>query len=154
MSMTQLVYFDLETTGLIDLFDPDILQIGAITADCSDSFDKFIHPVNKSTNSQSEAVNNIKYDSRTESLYLHFETGRRLCKTIPIKTGLLEFIIWLRNQSHRSGSKVILVAYNAFKFDAPILLKKIQECNLKTEFFDTCCGFMDPFKAVCELYPG
>ena len=46
MSMTQLVYFDLETTGLIET-DPDILQIGAITADCSDSFDKFIHPVNK-----------------------------------------------------------------------------------------------------------
>ena len=32
-------------------------------------------------------------------------------------------------------------------------MKKIVEHNLKTEFFDTCSGFIDPFKAVCELYP-
>ena len=155
VTMAELVYFDLETTGLIAT-DPDILQIGAITSDCSDSFDKFIKPEIRETTPEAEVVNNLKYDSKTETLYLKLENDghQRICKTVSIKTALLEFIIWLRNQNHRSGSKVVLVAYNAIKFDTPILLKKIIEHNLKSEFLDTCSGFIDPFKAVCELYPG
>ena len=155
VNMAELVYFDLETTGLIAT-DPDILQIGAITSDCSDSFDKFIKPETRETTPEAEAVNNLKYDSKTETLYLKLENDgqQRICKTVSIKTALLEFIIWLRNQNHRSGSKVVLVAYNAMKFDTPILLKKIIEHNLKSEFIDTCSGFIDPFKAVCKLYPG
>jgi DNA polymerase III epsilon subunit-like protein len=62
--MAELVYFDLETTGLIAT-DPDILQIGAITSDCSDSFDKFIKPETRETTPEVEAVNNLKYDSKT-----------------------------------------------------------------------------------------
>ena len=155
VNMAELVYFDLETTGLIAT-DPDILQIGAITSDCSDSFDKFIKPEIRETTPEAEVVNNLKYDSKTETLYLKLENDgqQRICKTVSIKTALLEFIIWLRNQNHRSGSKVVLVAYNAMKFDAPILLKKIFEQNLKSEFLDTCSGFIDPFKAVLKLYPG
>ena len=55
------VFFDLETTGLLNT-DPDILQIGAITANLTDSFDKYLKPLKKPTTKDTTASNRPVYE--------------------------------------------------------------------------------------------
>ena len=152
-----LVFFDLETTGLYHT-DPDILQISAIRGDCGDSFDKFVDPNRKKrTDPSVEKINNLQYDPNTSSLYkivsLYGEGERRLCQTDSPKQILTQFVIWLHNLFESSGSKkVILIAYNAFSFDALILMKKLKENTLNDFFAQVCYGFADPLVLARDKY--
>ncbi len=89
-----LVYFDLETTGLKD---PDILQIGALVEDCSDSFDRVLKPISKESTREAQEINKLKYNQERKEMYRIFTKDEKLCKSVEAKTGLLEFIIWLKN---------------------------------------------------------
>lgn len=140
------VFFDLETTGLLNT-DPDILQIGAITANLTDSFDKYLKPLKKPTTKESTAANRLVYENG--SLF-KIAKDKKLCKTVQPQIGLAEFVEWLRLVG--SGTKVLLVAYNAFDFDAIILTKKMEEFGLTSQFFNVCQGFADPLIASRELY--
>jgi DNA polymerase III alpha subunit (gram-positive type) len=145
------VFFDLETAGLLHL-DPDILQIGAITANCSDSFDKFLKPTRTITNKNYEKTNNLIYDENSGKLYKRSQDGKtkKLCHTVDAKDGLLAFILWLNRIG--SGSRVLLIAYNAFKFDACVLLKRLREHGLEQAFSNICRGFMDPLLVSRAFY--
>ena len=144
---TSFVFFDLETTGLLST-DPDIIQIGAITANLTDSFDKYLKPLKKPTTKESTAANHLTYENG--SLYKIYSKDKKLCKTVQPQIGLAEFIEWLRLVG--SGTKVLLVAYNTFAFDAIILLKKMEEFGLLSQFVNVCQGFADPLVAARELY--
>ena len=68
------------------------------------------------------------------------------------KKGLLEFIIWIKSVG--GPNKVFLIAYNAFAFDAVILMKQMERFNIKKEFLDSCHGFIDPYVAAKESHAG
>ena len=152
--MANIVYFDLESTGLLKT-NPDITQIGAITSNCEESFDKYLIP-NKSIPRDVEELTGIKWDEETQKMYKIINIKHKVkVDAVDAKTGLLSFIIWLRKVSEDigNGTKVVLVAYNAFRFDAKLLLQKIEENSLGSLFNAIVKGFIDPYVAVCELHP-
>ena len=84
---------------------------------------------------------------------LYGEGERRLCQTDSPKQILTQFVIWLHNLFESSGSKkVILIAYNAFSFDALILMKKLKENTLSDFFAQVCYGFADPLVLARDKY--
>ena len=98
------VYFDLETTGLYHT-NPEILQIAAITSNCSDSFDKYLKPLEKTTD-QCQNLNNIKYDHGSFTMYKIMEQKMKTCKSVAARMGLLEFISWLKSVG---GSQLLFI---------------------------------------------
>lgn len=57
-----LVFFDLETTGLIN---PAIVQVGAVTFDQNETFDEFLTPY-KPFETKASEVNNLSINRRGE----------------------------------------------------------------------------------------
>lgn len=59
-----LVFFDLETTGLKS---PDILQVGAVNYEGTDSFDDFAYP-EQPIDPGATAVNNLSASTRASTI--------------------------------------------------------------------------------------
>ena len=148
-----LVFFDLETTGLYHT-NPDILQISAVRLDCCDSFDKYLLPMRKKQiDSDVEKLINIKYDSKDSKLYKIGDGKRsKLLPAMNPKQGLSQFISWLQSIYQQTDSKVVLIAYNAFGFDALVLMNRLKEHNLLRNFKSFCAGFCDPLILAKERF--
>ncbi len=114
----QFVYFDLEATGLT--IPPDIIQVGAVTQDGSRTFDEYVQPT-KQIEAGAAKVIGIHTDEKL-NMYLT-ETKQKFCCRSARKV-LTEFLDWLRTVA--GGRKVALVAYNAFRFDAIVLLYHLE----------------------------
>jgi DNA polymerase III alpha subunit (gram-positive type) len=137
--MYQLVYFDLETTGLGK--HSDIVQIAAVH-EYGSSFATYIMPVSNITAS---ATNTHGITKRNGCLY---KGGDRIQDVETPANGLRKFFSWLRKTASKSDKKVILVAHNAFKFDAPVLINNCRGVGVarKLKVIDYVCDSLEAFK--------
>lgn len=121
----QMVFFDLETSGLSA--NCDILQIAAGTG--SLSFNTYIKPskVIDSKATEVHGLTNVSGD-----LYLHGV----LVESLSLRRALTELISYLR----KFDKKCILVAHN-LAFDGPRLLRSIEKLSLLSEFQAVVAGF-------------
>ncbi len=144
------VFFDLETTGHLNT-DPDILQIGAVTHDCSDSFDLYLKPNRKDTDN-CKNINYIEFDPESKTILKLSDstTVKRKCSSVDAKTGISEFLDWLAVIGN--GGRVNLVAYNGHKFDSVVLIKRVREFGLEKQLYNVISGFVDPLRTARMFY--
>ncbi len=121
----ELVYFDLETTGLS--VPPDPVQVSAVDERGLESFDQFLAPENRgSMEASAQRVTGIEVDpGRPGRLLRRGASGgvRRRVYCVGQRQGLREFLEWTRDLCRRNGRRrAVLVAYNGLKFDAKILI--------------------------------
>jgi DNA polymerase III alpha subunit (gram-positive type) len=155
------IFFDLETTGLGK--DCDIVQIAAVHEN-GKTFNKYIIPeadieeeaskVNGIT--KVNVITNVNGIPKVNSEL--YKNGQQLHFAVHPFYGLNEFLDWINENNE--GKNVILIAHNALRFDAPVLINNIEYygveefgnlCNIITGFGDTYLAFKDwgfngPFK--------
>lgn len=146
-SQNPLVFFDLETTGLIQPDEPlpDITQIAAIYGD-DDIFDKYVLP-DKEITQGAQRVTGIRVEG---------DTLVRLGQPVPtvrLHVAMPDFLHWLADVSNRARQKPILLAYNAKRFDVPILLDAFRKCGLESNAKEAVAGYADPLEMARKLIP-
>ncbi|XP_015243573.1 PREDICTED: DNA polymerase III PolC-type-like isoform X2 [Cyprinodon variegatus] len=131
-----IVFFDLETTGLVC----DIIQVAAV---CEKKFfNNYTLPCCSLTPS---AIQVTGFTVNDDGLFLR---GNPV-ETIPLQQLLTSFIAFLRSFRR----PVLLAAHNAKRFDAPVLLRVLRKCSLFQEFQQVVSGFLDTFLLSKNLYP-
>lgn len=121
-----IIYFDLETTS----FTGEICSIAATTRIGSKTkFTKFLIP---NVSFDPEATEKNKMTLIDQQLY---KSGQLVQEAVPIKDGLQEFSDWLSGflETH----EIVLVAHNAFRFDAKVLQRNFKEYGIPTLSFPT-----------------
>lgn len=137
-AMNQLIYFDLETSGLA--CGADILQIAAQTSnDPVQSYNQYVTPTQRI---YSTKVTGLKNSGSV--LMLH---GKPV-SSVPIRQALLTFIEWLES----TNSNFVLVAHNA-PFDARHLIYHLKNEGLLSRFQSICGGFVDTLPLFKTLFP-
>ncbi|XP_049928586.1 DNA polymerase III PolC-type-like isoform X6 [Epinephelus moara] len=136
--MSNIVFFDLETTGL-DTAVCDIIQVSAI---CGERvFNVYTLPRRPLTESARQVTGFTVTDG---SLLLH---GNAV-DTVPLVDALTSFISFLRSFRH----PVLLAAHGAKRFDAPVLTRVLRRLSLQQEFQQVVSGFVDTFLLSKNLY--
>ncbi|XP_043268428.1 uncharacterized protein [Venturia canescens] len=133
-----IVVFDLETTGLHKT--AEICQIAACTKEAS--FDSYIIP-SKGMSPGSTQVTGL----RVLNGEMYLENTK--LDTVPAKTAFTNFLNFLQSQDQ----PLILVAHNAFRFDAPRILQLAADLGLKDEFCSRVKGFADTLHIFKEKLP-
>lgn len=139
------VYFDLETTGLNRANkhrDVEIVSIGAV-ADDGSVFHQLICP-NAAIEYQATKVHGF-----TNSGGILCRNGRQVSALSP-EEGMEAFLDFLLQIKKKTGAKVILVAHNASDFDSLVLCHNL----IKTEFTgsDAIGGFICTLK-IAQSFP-
>ena len=117
------VCFDLETTGLTT---PDILQISGLSLLDGDTFDSYALPVTKAIEPASAEITGFSLENGI--LYKKLRNKKKVrVYTEPVLKILSDFVEWLRSMKF----PVFLTAYNAFKFDAKVLLNHLDRYNIR-----------------------
>ncbi|XP_071581489.1 uncharacterized protein [Temnothorax nylanderi] len=122
------VIFDLETSGLGR--SCEILQIAARFEDSE--YNAYIMPLHSISSSASAVTG------------LEIKNGDLVLDSVPVSTvlprvaigGLLTFL-------RSIAESTVLTAYNGFKFDAPLIIKFVQEQEMLEEFTSVVNGFAD-----------
>jgi uncharacterized protein YprB with RNaseH-like and TPR domain len=114
------VYFDLETTGLGR--KSDIVQVSAVSGGMK--FNRFAIPRQEISLSASQ-VTGIRFSRMDNQMY---SRGQKV-ESVPIHDCLLDFIDFLK-----SIKNPVLVGHNIIAFDIPVIMDKLTEFHLKTEF--------------------
>ncbi|XP_034245806.1 uncharacterized protein LOC117647930 [Thrips palmi] len=132
------VIVDLETTGL---------DIGAhvmqVAAKCGRSiFNAYILPW-KPISPQAAQITG--FSRAGMNLFVH---GVRK-NTLTVHDAVDQFIRFLRSM----GGNVVLVAHNAFNFDAFHLLRLVCSAGLWDELHEVCIGFSDTLPLYRKMYP-
>ncbi|XP_049429310.1 DNA polymerase III PolC-type-like isoform X1 [Epinephelus fuscoguttatus] len=144
--MSNIVFFDLETTGL----DPrcHIIQLSAICGERE--FNAYILPRRPISPKASELT------GLTQSRGTLYRHGTPL-DTVFLYDALNDFIDFLsscrprrRTRPHRRP--VLLAAHNAERFDAPILARVLRKCSLWEDFQQVVSGFVDTLPLSRNLY--
>jgi len=142
---TPIVYFDLETTGLPHGGHlPDIIQIGAVDSYNKQEYDEYLLP-NIPISAGATRVNGLTTNKRRTRLFHHNQE----MNADEMYTGLRKFISWLRDMF---DEPVLLVAHNAFNFDAKILLKNLEHYQIE-DYDSVIWGFSDTLLASKDIYP-
>ncbi|XP_021350881.1 uncharacterized protein LOC110448777 [Mizuhopecten yessoensis] len=126
------VVFDLETTGLSR--NSDITQLAAY--DGSDIFNQYIMPCQK-VSATASSITGLTYDFHSNQMYHH---GKPVISK-DVRVVLLDFIEYLSKKK-----KPILFGHNIAAYDVPVLLKKLQESHLLSEFLQHITGCIDTLK--------
>ncbi|XP_049429318.1 protein PML-like isoform X4 [Epinephelus fuscoguttatus] len=136
--MSNIVFFDLETTGL----DPGchIIQLSAVCGERE--FNAYILPRRPISPKATELTGLTKSRGK---LYRH---GTPL-DTVFLYDALNYFIDFLS-----SCRPVLLAAHNAERFDAPILARVLRKCSLWEDFQQVVSGFVDTLPLSRNLFPG
>ncbi|XP_034247029.1 uncharacterized protein LOC117648577 [Thrips palmi] len=134
------VFFDLETTGLNTL-TCEILQIAARSGE--KDYSAYILP-QKAIPSKVTTITGLQ--SHGLEMYYHDEK----VDTVPLRVAMSGFVSFLKEQ----GASVILIAHNALRFDALIILRVMRELKIMDEFLDVCGGFVDTLHLFPEKVPG
>lgn len=71
-------------------------------------------------------------------------------RTVPVSDALTSFIAFLRSFRR----PVLLAAHNARLFDAPVLIRVLQQFHLLQEFQQVVTGFLDTFLLSKNVYRG
>jgi len=140
-----LCYFDLETTGL--KWDCEILSISAITfdfpGDGTDPFNVYTMPCGDIDPGASKVNGFTKYNG---NLFLN---GKRM-DAVDLRTGLEEFLGWLQSL----GTKVMLIAHNAKRFDTPRLKLQSSRLDMQEDFEEVVEGFICSLQVFKAIAPG
>ena len=129
-NIEQLVYFDIETTGLDPIHD-NITQICAIHDD--NVYMQYVTP-NCPINPNASEITSIYYD-KDSNIMTHRDQQVQHLPTHTILEGLLEFLSKINS--------LVLVAHNGKRFDFIFLYRAAMSCDLLTRFRDTLDTFMD-----------
>lgn len=137
VSGASFVYFDLETAGLA--VSTEICQIAAKYRDMS--FNVYMAP---------SAIE--PGASKVNSMTVH--EGQLLYRgeaveTVSERTALLNFLQFLK----QIGRRVVLVAHNAFNFDAKIIMYRYRRSEFFKEFVEVVVGFCDTLTLLREKVP-
>jgi DNA polymerase III alpha subunit (gram-positive type) len=133
------IFFDLETTGLGK--DCDIVQIATVHEN-GKTFNRYIIP-EADIGEGATKVNGI-----TKVNGELYKDDEKLHYAVKPYDGLKEFLDWINENNE--GKNVILIAHNALRFDAPILINNILKYKVKkignlcksiTGFGDTILAF-------------
>jgi len=136
----QLVFFDLETTGL---FKTDVIVQLAASAS-GEQFSRYIYP-DVPMNPRASQVNGITISEGSV-----FLKGCLVDSTRRVQA-LSEFATWLKRVSGRQG--VLLVAHNCFKFDAKYLMREVDLAGLQDRYASVVAGFADSLPMFKCLNP-
>ncbi|XP_034246124.1 uncharacterized protein LOC117648066 [Thrips palmi] len=135
----QILFFDLETTGLNTL-TCEIIQIAASAAD--KEFSAYIVPQKRIPPS---VVSLTGLKSQGGQMFSHGE----VVPTVPVRLALSSFIAFLKEL----GTTCVLVAHNGFKFDFTIILRVMRQYDLLDDFLSVCGGFIDTLHVFEEKLP-
>ncbi|MFT7814430.1 uncharacterized protein LOC107076968 [Arapaima gigas] len=138
-SRHSLVFFDLETTGL-DILSCDIVQMSAVCGDVS--FNMHMLPRCRMS---AEASRVTGFTVQDDTLFLHGQP----VDTVPRQQALVAFVDFVC-----SFRKPVLVAHNALRFDAPVLIRALREFALQSKLEHILDGFLDTFLLSKELHKG
>ncbi|XP_026277156.1 uncharacterized protein LOC113205662 [Frankliniella occidentalis] len=137
---SQLVYFDLETTGL-DVRKCEIIQIAA-TTDAGQSCNFFIKPLN-SIPSEVTKINGLAVVGG--DLY---KNGRAV-ESLQPKAAWQNFIKFLRSVH----DNVTLMGHNAHRFDFPLLVRDMLKHGMLEELRSAVSTFVDSVKVFQAKLP-
>lgn len=134
-----LVFFDTETTGL--KASSEIIQIAA---QCGDRlYNEYIIPIDGIP----KFITGLTGFSITDGEMYNREG--ELLKAVSKQTAVENFLEFLSS----IGEKVILVAHNCFRFDAPMLLTLLHEIGMIDKFQSIVLGFSDTLPLFREFLP-
>ncbi len=136
----QLVYFDLETTGLNPYYD-QMVQIAAIYNDTV--FSEYVTP-SVDINPGASQVTSIYFDRETNIMTHHGEPVSHL----PAEQVLCRLAKFLREIDNP-----ILVAHNGLGYDFIILYKALISCNSLDIFKQHITGFLDSLPLCRTIMP-
>jgi DNA polymerase III epsilon subunit-like protein len=112
----------------------DITQLAAY--DGSEIFNKYVMP-RQPISTSATAITGLSFDFTVNQMYHHDEP----VNSEHLYTVLLDFLDFLRRKN-----KPILFGHNIAAYDVPILLIKLQENNLLSEFLQHITGCIDTLK--------
>lgn len=132
--MPMKLYLDFEATGL-EPSEADIIQIGAILEKDGKNVAEFEALVKTNKTISPKVYEITKINNKLLENEASFESV------------LDNFKTWLSNQRENKKDEVVIIAYNALRYDIPLLCHNLQKNNfdLKQFFYD--CGiksFADP----------
>ncbi|XP_072528314.1 protein PML [Salminus brasiliensis] len=133
----EVVFFDLETTGL-DIYGCDIIQISAISGDRL--FNVYMLPRCNITVGASKVTG---LTTKGPKLFLN----KQPVDTVPLKEALRSFVSFLK-----TFNRPLLVGHNSKRFDCPILQRILEEFYLLDEFMDVVSGFLDTLLLSREMF--
>ena len=145
------VYFDLETTSLKE--SCHILQLAACTADGRFTFSRYVKPTSQQEIKclpKSTRIHNMWFDESTRKMTHH---GRDV-PYVHVCRCIFEFTVWLWDIKARYGRKVILIAHNSKRFDAPRLVRAARSAGMLRFFAPVVWGFSDTLPLFRDLYKG
>ena len=120
----------------------EICQIGGLTD--TEQFSVYVLP-RFEVSTGASAVNHLtKFN---DELYFR---GARVASSSP-EEGLKSFTEWTLSTKTSVDDKVVLVAHNAFGFDAPVLINNLLKSGFHCGFVD---GFVDTVEAFRLGFPG
>ncbi|XP_072911721.1 protein PML-like [Hemitrygon akajei] len=132
-----LVFFDLETTGLES--NCDMVQLSAVSGE--KIFDKYVLPV-KSISEGASAINGFQVMDGVLYLYGEPQSTSSLQETME---AFLHFL--------KALGTPLLIGHNIWKFDAPILLRVLEELSMKDQFASCISGFLDTLLLAKNAVP-
>ncbi|XP_015120967.1 maternal protein exuperantia-like [Diachasma alloeum] len=132
---TSVVIIDIETTGLLPT--DSIIQIAA---KCEDKeFSRFMFPTKKMHDDASKATG---FTVREGKLYQY----ERILTTTPPTEAAEQFLAFLQ----QCGEKVLLVGHNIIRFDAPRIMRWLQQLGLLPRFCNYVAGVVDTLPLISQ----
>ncbi|XP_037623967.1 protein PML-like [Sebastes umbrosus] len=132
---SQLVFFDLETTGLGQ--SCEIVQLAAVSG--GHSLNLYVIP---RCRMQRGAAKVTGFRVRRQRLYLH----RQLVLTNSLREVLVSFIAFLQMLG-----RPIVIGHNIRRFDCPLLARALDELDLRAEFESAVSGCVDTLPLAREM---
>lgn len=134
--VNNLVFFDLETTGLGQTCE--IIQLAAVCG--GHSLNLYTVPHYRM---QRGAAKVTGFRVRRHKLYLH----RRPILTNSLKEVLVSFIAFLHMLE-----RPLVIGHNIRRFDCPVLARALDEFDLKAEFVSAISGCLDTLPLAREIF--
>ncbi|XP_035520286.1 protein PML-like [Morone saxatilis] len=135
LKTSQLVFFDLETTGLGQ--SCEIVQLAAVSG--GHSLNLYVIPRGRI---QRGAAKVTGFRVRRHRLYLH----RQLVLTNSLREVLVSFIAFLQMLG-----RPLVVGHNIRRFDCPLLARALDELDLRAEFESSVSGCVDTLPLAREM---
>ncbi|XP_047452384.1 uncharacterized protein LOC125014897 [Mugil cephalus] len=130
-----LVFFDLETTGLGQ--NCEIVQLAAVSG--SHSLNLYVIP---RCRMQRGAAKVTGFRVRRQRLYLH----RQLVPTNSLREVLVSFIAFLQMLG-----RPLLIGHNSRRFDCRLLVRALDELDLRAQFESSISGCVDTLPLAREV---
>ncbi|XP_054476680.1 protein PML-like [Anoplopoma fimbria] len=134
-SKPSLVFFDLETTGLDQ--SCEIVQLAAVSG--GHSLNLYVVPRCRMQRGASKVTG---FRVRRRRLYLH----RQLVLTNSLREVLVSFIAFLRMLG-----RPLVLGHNIRRFDCRLLVRALDELDLRVEFESAVSGYIDTLPLSREL---